>query len=298
MNDRKQHVITKAHQLFIEKGFQATSIIDILEYSGISKGTFYNYFSSKNELLMAIFKSLSQRIDQERNKLLIGQDPADIEIFIQQLELQMDFNRRNKLLTLFEEVFVSNDPALKQYLKGFQLRHLQWIYNRFLDLFKKSQHPYLLDCAIMFLGMLHHNIHYHFMAQEKDSSLKAVIRFTVERVVKMVDEVESSRAQLLNPEILSKWLPDCNKTGLAYEEKLHHIVSALKKHMNEGVDQLEHVELLDFIQEEIIHSKTPRKFLIKSALSTLKEISGDHWQTDIQRLEGFIEEFLLEKSYS
>lgn len=66
------------------------------------------------------------------------------------------------------------------------------------------------------------------MAQEKDSSLKAVIRFTVERVVKMVDEVESSRAQLLNPEILSKWLPDCNKTGLAYEEKLHHIVSALK----------------------------------------------------------------------
>ncbi|MFP3340850.1 TetR/AcrR family transcriptional regulator, partial [Micrococcus sp. SIMBA_131] len=58
MNDRKQHVIKMAHQLFIERGFQSTSIQDILEYSGISKGTFYNYFSSKNELLIALFKAL------------------------------------------------------------------------------------------------------------------------------------------------------------------------------------------------------------------------------------------------
>ncbi|MGA9287974.1 MAG: helix-turn-helix domain-containing protein, partial [Anaerobacillus sp.] len=58
MNDRKQHVIKMAHQLFIDRGFQATSIQDILDYSGISKGTFYNYFSSKNELLIALFKAL------------------------------------------------------------------------------------------------------------------------------------------------------------------------------------------------------------------------------------------------
>lgn len=296
MNDRKQQVIAKAHQLFVEKGFQATSIIDILEYSGISKGTFYNYFSSKNELLIAIFTSLGKKIDQERNLLLIGQDPADIEIFIGQLELHMAFNKRNKLLTLFEEVFVSNDPALKQFLKRMQIMHLSWIYHRFLDIFEKSKHPYLLDCAVMFTGMLHHNIHYHFLAHEMDSSLKHVIRFTVERVVKMVDEVESSGDQLLDPEILSKWLPECNKTGLVFEKKLYHIVSALKKHMNEGADQLEHFELLDFIQEEVIHSKTPRKFLIKSALATLREISGDIWQPDLQKLEEIIEDFLSVKS--
>ena len=46
MNDRKQHVVHMAHQLFINKGVQSTSVQDIFEYSGISKGTFYNYFSS------------------------------------------------------------------------------------------------------------------------------------------------------------------------------------------------------------------------------------------------------------
>ena len=64
MNDRKQHVVNKAHQLFIDKGFQATSIQDILDYSGISKGTFYNYFSSKNELLIAIFKTIFKKLEQ------------------------------------------------------------------------------------------------------------------------------------------------------------------------------------------------------------------------------------------
>ncbi|WP_052137929.1 TetR/AcrR family transcriptional regulator [Heyndrickxia ginsengihumi] len=47
MNDRKQHVMNIARQLFVNNGFQTTSIQEIIEQSGISKGTFYNYFSSK-----------------------------------------------------------------------------------------------------------------------------------------------------------------------------------------------------------------------------------------------------------
>ena len=46
MIDRKQHVVNRADQLFIHKGVQSTSVQDILEHSGISKGTFNNYFSS------------------------------------------------------------------------------------------------------------------------------------------------------------------------------------------------------------------------------------------------------------
>ncbi|HEY2421411.1 MAG TPA: TetR/AcrR family transcriptional regulator, partial [Neobacillus sp.] len=104
MNERKQHVIKMAHQLFIEKGFQATSIQDILDFSGISKGTFYNYFASKSELIIAIFKSIFKKLDQERNELMIGKNPSDIDIFIKQIELQLKTNKQNKLFALFEEV--------------------------------------------------------------------------------------------------------------------------------------------------------------------------------------------------
>lgn len=76
MNNRKMHVIQKAHQLFLEKGFQATSIQDILDYSGISKGTFYNYFSSKNELLISIFKTLHEKWNQNAISFLLARVQA------------------------------------------------------------------------------------------------------------------------------------------------------------------------------------------------------------------------------
>ena len=291
MNERKQHVIKKAHQLFIDKGFQATSIQEIIDYSGISKGTFYNYFSSKNELLMAMFTYLSQRIEQERNELLIGQDISDINIFTRQIELQMAFNRRNKLFALFEEVFFSNDPTLKEFLKRTQIIYLSWIYHRFVDIFGESKRPYLLDCAIMFMGLMHHNIHFHFLAKESDANIKQVIRYSVRRIEKMVDEVEKSGAQLLEPEILEKWLPDCNETAHEMEKKLINTIMSLKKCVSDGEDQFKHNELLDFIQDELLHSKTPRQFLIQSTLATLNETPSRPYRKELQKLEQLLEEF-------
>lgn len=291
MNNRKQQVVNKAHQLFIEKGFQATSIQDIIDYSGISKGTFYNYFSSKNELLMAIFTSLNHQISDQRNKLLIGQDPADIEILIQQLELQMAFNQRNKLLTLFEEVFVSNDPALKQFLKQYQIRHIRWTYLRFVDIFGKSKQPYLLDVAIMFTGMLHHNIHFHFLANGLEGNMKQVIRYTVQSLVKIVDEIDQNPAPLLNPDVLEKWLPDGQKPEYAFRKELNTAISALKNFLSDGEDQLKQLELLDFIEEELLHSKMPRKYLIQSALASLNENTETDWLDGLQKLERKIEDY-------
>jgi AcrR family transcriptional regulator len=295
MNDRKQHVVSKAHQLFIEKGFQATSIQDIIDFSGISKGTFYNYFSSKNELLIAIFSSLHQKINDERNRLLVGKSPSDIEIFIRQVELHMEFNRRNKLLVLFEEVFVSNDPILKQFLKRTQIMYVNWIFNRFVDLFGKSKQPYLLDCAIMFIGMLHQNIHFHFLANEKDSSIKHVIRYTVGLLEIMVDEIDKNGIQLLNPRILEKWLPDCQNSDHSFQKKISTCISALKKGLSEDKEQTKYHELLDFIQEETNQYNTPRKYLIKSALSSLKEKAGSAWKAELQNLEQIIEDFFTDK---
>ena len=99
MYERKQQVIKNAHQLFIEKGYQATSIQEILDCSGISKGTFYNYFSSKSELLKAVFISINRNFEKERNELLIGKNLDDFEVFIEQVQLLMHSYKRNRMYT-------------------------------------------------------------------------------------------------------------------------------------------------------------------------------------------------------
>lgn len=49
--NKKRELLAVAEKLFLDKGYEQTSIDDILRESGISKGGFYHYFRSKDEIL-------------------------------------------------------------------------------------------------------------------------------------------------------------------------------------------------------------------------------------------------------
>ena len=51
---RRAEILVTARELFIKKGYEQTSVNDILRIVDIAKGTFYYYFDSKEEVLMAI----------------------------------------------------------------------------------------------------------------------------------------------------------------------------------------------------------------------------------------------------
>ncbi len=48
---RRKEIVQAAWELFGEKGFDATTIDDMTERAGLSHGTFYLYFSSKEDIL-------------------------------------------------------------------------------------------------------------------------------------------------------------------------------------------------------------------------------------------------------
>lgn len=50
----KEKITEQSVRLFEQKGYSETSIQDIVDSLGVTKGTFYYYFSSKEELLMDI----------------------------------------------------------------------------------------------------------------------------------------------------------------------------------------------------------------------------------------------------
>ncbi|MDF2524182.1 MAG: transcriptional regulator TetR family [Clostridiales bacterium] len=51
---RRREILVAARELFVKKGYEQTSINDILKIVDIAKGTFYYYFASKEEVLEAI----------------------------------------------------------------------------------------------------------------------------------------------------------------------------------------------------------------------------------------------------
>jgi AcrR family transcriptional regulator len=70
----KERIISAAWQLFHDKGYESTTVDDIIADSQTSKGTFYYYFNSKDELLTTLsmvldeyYGELSKRMTHKRN---------------------------------------------------------------------------------------------------------------------------------------------------------------------------------------------------------------------------------------
>ena len=60
--EKKQLILDVALKLFAQEGFHATSISMIAKEAGISKGLLYNYFDSKEALLIAIFDGAIDKV--------------------------------------------------------------------------------------------------------------------------------------------------------------------------------------------------------------------------------------------
>ena len=54
MNDSKEHIITIASKLFLQKSFKEVTMKEIVKETGLSKGAFYHYFESKEQLFFEV----------------------------------------------------------------------------------------------------------------------------------------------------------------------------------------------------------------------------------------------------
>ena len=54
----QERLLTAASRLFAERGFALTSVQDIVERAGVTKGAMYHYYTSKDDLLQQIYSRL------------------------------------------------------------------------------------------------------------------------------------------------------------------------------------------------------------------------------------------------
>lgn len=58
----RERILEEALSLFSERGFEKTTVADIVEQSAIARGTFYNYFPDMNILFDALIAQLNQQV--------------------------------------------------------------------------------------------------------------------------------------------------------------------------------------------------------------------------------------------
>lgn len=72
-DEKRQEMLTVAERLFCLKGYEATSVQDILNVLHVSKGGFYHHFVSKEALLYTLFYQRAAKALQRTEELLANE---------------------------------------------------------------------------------------------------------------------------------------------------------------------------------------------------------------------------------
>ncbi len=90
----KSKIVSAAWQLFYEQGYDNTTVEEIVEASGTSRGSFYHYFDGKDALL----SSLSYLFDEKYDELVETMDS--------------NLSPAEKLITMNRELFLMIDNTV------------------------------------------------------------------------------------------------------------------------------------------------------------------------------------------
>jgi AcrR family transcriptional regulator len=82
MVTKKDQILDTSLQLFMKKGFDATSISDILSQLDIARGTLYYHFESKEAIMDAIIERLLNQVLEKIEKLMTNDSLSQTEKFM------------------------------------------------------------------------------------------------------------------------------------------------------------------------------------------------------------------------
>jgi TetR/AcrR family transcriptional regulator, transcriptional repressor for nem operon len=125
VKSNRDRIVDSAWELFWLRGYHATSIAEIAQLAGLPKGSIYNYFDSKEALLLVVLGRLKYQTETElRLKVLQGTlSPSDLVLRLldHYLELyaRLEFGRGDPLGGRMAELSGTH-PRLAEQLRPLQ----------------------------------------------------------------------------------------------------------------------------------------------------------------------------------
>ncbi len=156
--ERSQQILDAARRCFAEKGFHRASMSDVIRESGLSAGAVYSYYSSKEQLIAAVARSVFQAYESGLGELADGHGaPASPEDAIRMLAAHVlaeiapltdDFRM---VVTIWGEA--ANNPELREIVREIILG-LRKVFERVLVRWRDAGHELPGEPADLALPMV------------------------------------------------------------------------------------------------------------------------------------------------
>ena len=97
-DERKDEIINACEELYQTKSFKEITLKDISEKTTFSRPSIYNYFQTKEEIFLALFKREYEKWIKDLEKIYMKNDKLEKQEFAKQIALSIE--RREQLLKL------------------------------------------------------------------------------------------------------------------------------------------------------------------------------------------------------
>ena len=175
----RENIEKIALELFAIKGFHATSISQIAEKAGISKGLLYNYYKSKEQLLdsviMKVYDEIMQIVQMSENL------PAEKQI--EQMIIQTIDHLKKNITFWRLYLFLIHQSDIQLKLEGMWEKMRAEYMKYFIKLFEEigSQNPAM---EAMMLGTLFDGIGLNYVTAPDGYPLEEMKNYLIEIFIK------------------------------------------------------------------------------------------------------------------
>ena len=138
---KKQLIIENAIQLFAEQGFEATSIQQITDKCGISKGAFYLSFKSKDELIFSLIDYFMAAIVAEIEQVVNSERPTSQLLYDYYTETFNTFKKHAD----FARIFMKEHRTTFNVEIFEKIESYMFILNKLVHEIVQKQFPHVTD---------------------------------------------------------------------------------------------------------------------------------------------------------
>jgi len=292
---KKQQILEGAIKCFSEKGYRGTSIQDIADALGISKGSLYFYFKSKEDLLLSIFKYYIESVSRKSQELSRSTELSSRDKLRKQISMSYELYDQHKsfIMIIMQERFDLNEELHGLILK---LKANSLLATRIAirEQYGPDVEPYANDAAVLFGSFIEGYMGFVIL-EGKKFDIDRLATYILERLDQLVAGMIAGKADIMvESGALEEWkcmsaiLPDSDIKHDIHTE-LEHIQSILDKAEMPGELASEMSSSLQLLKEELNKEK-PQLVLIKGMLALLKSSKIVELKKHLFRLEASISE--------
>lgn len=275
--DKRTLILRTAMQLFAAKGTAATSMQEIADACGVSKGSLYLHFKSKEELERNLFEYCYQMLQD--HLLQVENEPSlsPRDRMIRQVEVMLDLvlELREFLLMQFRDWIrggtLHHEPEVIRTNNGRLLRYSKKVME---NVYGKEIAPYSADLILLVHGMLGTYIKILFDPGMNVSTHRMAI-YLIDLLDVAAERMLSRRPEpLISEEALNRWGAG-NDCLSSLERHPLLTIRELKELLESRVDDPEirrqGIEALEIMEEEILELR-PRGVILLGMLAIVKTI--------------------------